>query len=116
MNKKNKCPCCGFYTLSDDAGHYDICPVCFWEDDPIQSDDIYYEGGANGICLKEAREKFEKIGAVSKGSLQFVRHPLDDELPENNVDQSHLFRACCTKSKWSDPLLTDTELRQFNNF
>ena len=51
---------------------------------PIQSDDIHYEGGANGICLKEARDKFEKIGAISKGSLRFVRTPLEDELPENN--------------------------------
>jgi Cysteine-rich CPCC len=26
------CPCCGFLTL-DERGGYDICPVCFWEDD-----------------------------------------------------------------------------------
>lgn len=26
------CPCCGYMTL-DRRGAYDICPVCFWEDD-----------------------------------------------------------------------------------
>ena len=30
--KKYKCPCCGYYTLEDEEGHFDICPVCFWED------------------------------------------------------------------------------------
>ena len=42
MNKiieKYKCPCCGFYTFDEKPnGNYDICPVCFWEDDPIQLD------------------------------------------------------------------------------
>lgn len=34
---KYKCPCCSFYTFYDKPnGNYDICPVCFWEDDPIQ--------------------------------------------------------------------------------
>jgi hypothetical protein len=26
------CPCCGFVTLSE-RSVYEICPVCFWEDD-----------------------------------------------------------------------------------
>ena len=47
---KYKCPCCGFYTFDEKPdGNYDICPVCFWEDDPIQSEDIEYEGGANRV-------------------------------------------------------------------
>src|SRR5579885_3179586 len=29
---KYSCPCCGYKTL-DERGGYDICPVCFWEDD-----------------------------------------------------------------------------------
>ncbi len=74
----------GSEPLSDDNGHYEICHVCYWEDDPIQSDDIYYEGGANVICLKEARDNFKNIGAMSELFLECVRSPLDDELPENN--------------------------------
>lgn len=55
MNKiieKYKCPCCGFYTFDEKPnGNYDICPVCFWEDDPIQLEDNEYEGGANRVSL-----------------------------------------------------------------
>lgn len=40
---KYKCPCCGFYTFDEKLnGNYDICPVCFWEDDPIQLEDNEY--------------------------------------------------------------------------
>jgi len=31
------CPCCGYRTLiSPPPGTYDICEVCFWEDDAGQ--------------------------------------------------------------------------------
>ncbi|MDE7478291.1 MAG: hypothetical protein K2M91_10135, partial [Lachnospiraceae bacterium] len=30
--KKYRCLCCGCKTL-DSRAEYDICPVCFWEDD-----------------------------------------------------------------------------------
>jgi hypothetical protein len=32
LQQRDQCPCCGYYTL-DGRGGYDICPVCFWEDD-----------------------------------------------------------------------------------
>ena len=53
------CPCCGKPTISN-LGDYEICSICGWEDDPVQSEDICFEGGANKYCLKEAREKYEK--------------------------------------------------------
>ena len=41
-----KCPCCGHYILGHIAnGSYDICPVCFWEDDLVQNQDPSYEVG-----------------------------------------------------------------------
>jgi hypothetical protein len=55
------CPCCDNRTLSD-AGNYDICLICFWEDDPIQRDDLDYEGGANKISLRQARKNFLEFG------------------------------------------------------
>ncbi|MVX63384.1 hypothetical protein GKZ28_06705 [Clostridium chromiireducens] len=34
---KYKCPCCGCFTFDEEPdGNYDISPVCFWKDDPIQ--------------------------------------------------------------------------------
>ncbi|WP_425493889.1 CPCC family cysteine-rich protein [Dyella silvatica] len=49
------CPCCGSKTI-DEPGVYEICDVCNWEDDPAQSSDPDYAGGANRISLNEARE------------------------------------------------------------
>lgn len=34
--KKYKCPCCGYFTFEKKERAYDICLVCFWEDDPEQ--------------------------------------------------------------------------------
>lgn len=75
-----KCPCCGFYTFKEKPdGNYDICPVCFWEDDPVQSNDENFEGGANRSSLKQARENFIKFGACEEEYVKFVRQPFDDE-------------------------------------
>ena len=78
-NKKYRCPCCGYFTLGDEPGHFYICPVCFWEDDNIQSFDPNYTGGANGISLTEARINYKRIGAMDKGSLKYVRPPTEEE-------------------------------------
>lgn len=57
MNNKYHCPCCNHITL-DSLGEYLICDICGWEDDPIQADDIYFQGGANYMSLNEARKIF----------------------------------------------------------
>ncbi|WP_208025565.1 CPCC family cysteine-rich protein [Niastella caeni] len=32
------CPCCGYKTFKHEPnGSYDICLVCYWENDPIQT-------------------------------------------------------------------------------
>ena len=73
MNKKYKCICCGNYTMEhEDPFYYDICPVCFWENDPIQNDNPTYEGGANKISLVKAKENFMKYGAVELRLKEYV--------------------------------------------
>jgi hypothetical protein len=81
MRKYFECPCCGKKTLTE-RGNYEICKVCGWEDDDIQSDDPDYAGGANHISLNEAQkawaegkdihslmiEAFHKASNTSKGS------------------------------------------------
>ena len=57
------CACCGYRTLSDRPGSYEICPLCFWEDDPVQLLDPWYRGGANTVSLVEAQRSFSTIGA-----------------------------------------------------
>ena len=62
------CPCCEYLTL-DERGQYDICPVCFWEDDPIQADDEDYDGGANRLSLRQARVNVQTYGACAEAAL-----------------------------------------------
>ncbi|WP_092514728.1 CPCC family cysteine-rich protein [Xenorhabdus mauleonii] len=54
MNDKYHRPCCNNVTL-DSLGEYLICDICGWENDPIQSDDHDFQGGANNMSLNESR-------------------------------------------------------------
>lgn len=76
------CECCGFWTLRDPAnGSYEICPVCFWEDDPIQNGDPHYAGGANEVSLAVARQNYIDLGASEARFLPSVRPPKLQEFP-----------------------------------
>lgn len=72
--KKFTCPCCGYRTL-DQEGGYDICPTCFWEDDPFQFLDPDSDGGANKVSLRQAQKNFVLFGACDEHGKQFVRTP-----------------------------------------
>lgn len=79
-NTKYQCPCCEFYTLSEkDRWSYEICPVCWWEDDDLQLADIDLEGWANTPSLRQARINYATFWAVDKHSLSDVRPPYEDE-------------------------------------
>lgn len=78
------CACCGYFTFDEDpCGTFEICPVCFWEDDRIQNEDPTYEGGTNSINLNEAKDNFAKYGAIEERFLKKVRKPLPGELSSN---------------------------------
>ena len=64
---KYKCPCCGYYTFdSKPIGEFDICPVCFWKDDPFQLENPNQEDFANKVSLSQAKENYKKFGAVAE--------------------------------------------------
>lgn len=80
MIHKYECPCCFCYTLSEPPpGTFEICEVCYWEDDDIQYNDPNCSFGANQESLNQARENYRKFGASSKKFSSLVRTPLDDE-------------------------------------
>ena len=80
--RRYPCPCCGHWTLGEPpTWTFDICAVCFWEDDPLQFGELDYEEGANTPSLNQARRNFREYGAHDKGYEASVRPPLADELP-----------------------------------
>lgn len=52
---KNSCPACGFLTLMSRGG-YDICPVCFWEDNGADDYNVDELNDTNNHTLNERRE------------------------------------------------------------
>lgn len=84
--KKFKCPCCGFLTLDEGPHEFDICPVCYWEDDPVQFKDEFIQGGANAISLHEARENYLNIGASEERFIKMVRKPEPEEYIDEEGD------------------------------
>jgi Cysteine-rich CPCC len=76
MRDNYTCPCCGYKTLDEEPPDtFDICEICFWEDDGVQFQDPDFEGGANVISLRQAQQNFVKYGACDEESLKFVRGP-----------------------------------------
>lgn len=80
---KYECPCCGYYTFDEKPNNtFQICPVCYWEDDGIQLNDFDYEGGANNMSLNQARRNFKTYGVIDLEFREQVRPPLKEELED----------------------------------
>ncbi|MFE2330103.1 CPCC family cysteine-rich protein [Streptomyces sp. NPDC059385] len=79
MSDRHPCPCCGHRVLDAMPGSYEICPVCFWEDDGIQFRWPTMDGGANKVSLIEAQLNYQEFGACKQRVRQFVRPPAEDE-------------------------------------
>lgn len=83
--EKYTCPCCGYKTLSEEPpGTYDICRVCFWEDDETQFYNPDLKKGANKTSLRQAQKNYIEFGACSKDVLQFARKPKEHEIKDEN--------------------------------
>jgi hypothetical protein len=75
------CPCCGYLTL-DERGGYEICPVCFWEDDGQDDHDAdRVRGGPNGTLSLTQASKLRHLRCLDERRLPYVRPPHDDEHP-----------------------------------
>ena len=75
-----RCPCCHSKTLPERGG-YDICPVCFWEDDgqdDERADEVW--GGPNrDVSLTQARTNYQLFGAYHQAVVPHVRPPRPEE-------------------------------------
>jgi hypothetical protein len=76
-----RCPCCGYRTL-EERGSFNVCKVCFWEDDGQDNHDAdEVRGGPNyELSLTQARHNYREFGACCQRMLKHVRKPRPDEL------------------------------------
>lgn len=84
MNEKSvfPCPCCGRLVFPELPGSYEICPVCFWEDDVSQLR-FPRMGGANHVSLIEAQKNYKEFGACELRVKPHVRPPRANESIDN---------------------------------
>ena len=84
-SEKFACPCCGYRTFDiEPDGTYEICPICFWEDDPIQLEDPNLESGANNVSLKQGQRNFIEFRACDKEMIKHTRKPKKSEQRDEN--------------------------------
>ncbi len=85
MENRYKCKCCGYFTLIGETEGdvlWDICPVCFWEND-VSGENPHEYSGANHMTLAQGRENFKKYSACDIKMASHVREPNREEMPEN---------------------------------
>jgi hypothetical protein len=66
-----QCSCCDYFSLHR-RGSYDICPVCYWEDDGLSLGEIDEVSGPNYITLRQARQNFMRCGAADIAAVSLV--------------------------------------------
>ncbi|GAE36830.1 hypothetical protein JCM9157_4051 [Halalkalibacter akibai JCM 9157] len=77
--KKYLCRCCNYMSLTSEI--HDICPICYWQDDPACWDDPDFTGGANGdVSLRIAQKNYEEFGACEESMLDVVRAPTEKDI------------------------------------
>lgn len=74
IEKFEKCPCCGYKTLLEKRT-WDICEVCYWEDDGTENLDE--ESGPNRMTLREAKANFKNFGACEEELIQYTEKEPD---------------------------------------
>lgn len=79
--KKFACYCCGYLVYDKPNGEtFEICPICWWQDDAYQHSRPDSAGGANKVSLNEAKNNFKLYGACEP---RFTgRKPYIDEIPD----------------------------------
>lgn len=76
--KKYTCFICGFRTL-DERCDWEICPVCFWEDDILVTTEDRTSPANRGMLVSTAQANFIRHGAVHPEFVSNVRPPTSGE-------------------------------------
>ena len=79
MAAEYPCPACGHVIFLEPPGSYDICEICFWEDDIVMLRWPGTGGGANHVALVEAQRNYAEFGASERAHVVHVRAATDDD-------------------------------------
>jgi hypothetical protein len=94
------CPCCGFDSLNERGG-FEICSICWWEDDDQDNDDAdTIRGGPNyHLSLTRARINFLLTG-ISDPEREDLR---SKQASTESFKQSRVFVIGADKTSVSEP-------------
>jgi hypothetical protein len=70
--------------FGDTPGSFDICPICFWEDDIVQLAFPDMTGGANRCSLIEGQRNFVAFGVCERRLKPNVRAPAESDARDRN--------------------------------
>ncbi|WP_042889398.1 CPCC family cysteine-rich protein [Bacillus cereus] len=77
------CPLIRDKTLEEEPpGTYEICNICYWENDEVQFNDPDFEGGANEVLLRQAQKNFIAFGACEECCVGLVRKPTSEDVKD----------------------------------
>ncbi|GAB2888231.1 CPCC family cysteine-rich protein [Nocardioides pacificus] len=93
------CPCCGHRTLPSGPGDYELCPVCWWEDDGGQLRYPLRNDGANGESLVVAQRRHRR----GRGLLLRLKGKTRRPRPDEPLDPD--WRPFDPARDWTDPTL-----------
>ena len=94
------CPCCGYKAFTEPPGSYEICAICFWEDDIVQLAFPDLSGGANKCSLIEGQRNFDTLGACEERVKGYVRPAKGSDLRDS--DWRPLNMECDQFLKWDN--------------
>lgn len=100
------CPCCGLRSLGSRA-YYEICSVCWWEDDGQDNNNAYLcAGGPNKYSLVNARINFLLHGISTPKRADLIQ--LQDSAEKYSVGRSFTIdrqekRISEKNANWSAP-------------
>ncbi|MDD1369364.1 CPCC family cysteine-rich protein [Bacillus sp. MHSD17] len=93
---KYTCLCCGYRTIEEKPpGTYEICNICYWEDDEVQFNNPDFEGGANEVSLRQAQKNFIAFGACEECFVKLVRKPTSEDVSRIVAMSFCEPRSCC---------------------
>ncbi len=78
---KYPCQCCEYFTIRNPKEYgYELCEVCFWEDDGYGDSTPDAPSAPNGeMTLNEAKKNFKLYKACDEFSVDSCRDPLPEE-------------------------------------